>query len=121
MKNRRHSPKRDKILKVLKKAKGALSAADVHKKIPEIDLTTIYRNLEMFVTDGLVKKLSWGKNEAVYEYQEEDHHHAICTNCDKVIHFDAPDQEIIRLLQINGFAPDSLEITVRGKCNCSQR
>ncbi len=104
-------------MKVLKRARCALSAADIHKKIPEIDLTTIYRNLELFVSDGLVKKLDLDKDEAMYEYKEEDHHHAICTDCDKVIHFHASDEAILKLIEVQGFEPESLELTVRGKCD----
>lgn len=113
---RRKSAKREKILNVLKKSKGALSAADIHKKVPEVDLVTVYRNLDVFVSDGLVKKLSLDKSEALFEYQEDDHHHAICTDCNKVIHFELPDQEIMDLIKVEGFLPESLEITVRGKC-----
>ncbi len=115
-KTRRKSAKREKILNVLKKAKGALSAADIHKKVPEVDLVTVYRNLEVFVTDGMVKKLNLDKSEALFEYQEDDHHHAICTDCNKVIHFEVPDAEIMKLIHVEGFAPESLELTVRGKC-----
>ena len=114
---RRKSAKREKILNALREAEGALSAADIHKKILEIDLTTIYRNLELFVSDGLIKKLSIDQSEAVYEYKEEDHHHAICTDCDKVIHFHASDEEIMKLIRVPGFEPESLELTVRGKCD----
>lgn len=115
--NRRHSPKREKVLSVLKNAHGALSAADIHRKVPEIDLTTIYRNLELFVSDGLVKKLDLDKDEAMYEYREENHHHAICTDCNKIIHFNASDEEIMKAIKVPGFVPESLELTVRGKCN----
>lgn len=115
-KTRRTSKKREKILNVLKKGKGALSASDIHKKVSDVDLVTVYRNLEMFVEDGLVKKLSLDKGEAVFEYKEEDHHHAICTDCDKVIHFEASDKEIMKLIHVEGFEPQSLELTVRGKC-----
>ncbi|MCB9818571.1 transcriptional repressor [Candidatus Nomurabacteria bacterium] len=114
--NRRHSPKREKVLNVLKDAHCALSAADIHRKIPEIDLTTIYRNLELFVSDGLIKKLDLDKDEAMYEYKEGNHHHAICTDCNKVIHFNVSDLEIMKLIKVPNFTPESLELTVRGKC-----
>lgn len=113
---RRRSKKREQILEVLEKAHCALSAADIHKQLPAIDLTTVYRNLELFVDDGLVKKLDLDAGEAMYEFKEEDHHHAICSDCDKVIHFHASDEAILKILEIPGFQPESLELTVRGKC-----
>ncbi len=116
MKPRRRSKKREQILAVLERAGCALSAADIHKKVSEVDLTTVYRNLEIFVADGLVKKLDLDKDEALYEFKEADHHHAICTDCDKVIHFEVSDQAIMKLIKVKGFEPESLELTVRGKC-----
>jgi Fe2+ or Zn2+ uptake regulation protein len=114
---RRRSKKRDAILAVLQKTHQPLSAAVLHEHLPEIDLVTIYRNLEIFAAEKLVKKFHFDGAEAQYEYQHEPHHHAICTDCERVIHFKAPDKKIIKLLGLEGFAVDELEVTVRGKCN----
>lgn len=113
---RRNSPKRAKVLEVLKTVHDALSASDIHKQLPEMDLTTIYRNLEIFVEDGVVKKLNLGGEEALYEYTEKSHHHAICTDCNKVIHFIVSEDEIKKLVNINGFDIEDVELTVKGKC-----
>ena len=113
---RRHSKKRDQILAVLKQEQEALSASDIHRKLPELDLTTIYRNLDLFVAGGEVRKLQLGSKEAQYEYAREPHHHAICTECERVIHFTAPDEKITKLLGIEDFTVDELEVTVRGIC-----
>ncbi len=115
--NKRHSKKRDQILNVLKKEQGALSASNIHAKLPALDITTIYRNLEVFVNDGEVKKLLLNGKEALYEYQENHHHHAVCTDCDKVIHFVAPDEKIKKLLGLTNFQVNELEVTVKGICN----
>lgn len=114
---KRRSIKRDQILDVLKREHGALSASEIHSKLLKLDLTTIYRNLDVFVADGEVKKLLLNEKEALYEYQERPHHHAVCTVCDRVIHFTAPDDKIKKLLRIKGFQVDDLEVTVRGVCN----
>jgi Fur family transcriptional regulator, ferric uptake regulator len=113
---RRYSKKREEILSVLKAEHGALSAAELHTKLPAMDLTTIYRNLERFVADGEVKKLILNGKEALYEYQAKPHHHAVCTECERVIHFTAPDEKIKELLGVKDFQVDELEVTVRGIC-----
>ncbi len=115
--NRRHSKKREQILEVLKNEQGALSASDVHAKLPTLNLTTVYRNLDVFVYDGEVKKLLLDGKEALYEYQNHPHHHAVCTQCKRVIHFTAPDAKIMKLLGMKDFQVDTLEVTVRGICN----
>jgi Fe2+ or Zn2+ uptake regulation protein len=101
---------------VLKNEHGALSVHKIHAKLPALDLTTIYRNLELFVRSGDVKKLTLNGKQTLYEYQVEPHHHAVCTDCKRVIHFSAPDTELKKLLRIKNFAINDIEVTVRGKC-----
>jgi len=113
----RLTKKRQAILDVLKKHQQALSAAEVHELVPDVDLATVYRNLEYFTNKKMIKKLQLGAQEAQFEYQKEPHHHAICTECERVIHFVAPDEKIKKLLGIKDFQVDELEVTVRGICN----
>jgi Fe2+ or Zn2+ uptake regulation protein len=108
--------KRTQILDTLKLHRGTLSAADISQKLPGVDLVTIYRNLDLFVNEKLIKKIHFGADEAQYEYQHEPHHHAVCTNCEKVIHFTAPDEKIKKLLQLTDFSVDEIEVTVKGTC-----
>lgn len=113
---KRNSKKREQILDVLKREHGALSASDLHIKLPDMNLTTIYRNLETFVESGEVRRLQLTGKEAQYEYAPEPHHHAVCSDCDRVIHFTAPNDQIKKLLGLKDFKIDELEVTVRGVC-----
>lgn len=112
--NTRTSKKRQAILDTLKAKQRALTAAELHAALPGMNLTTIYRNLELFTNEKVIKKLQLGSQEARYEYQHEPHHHAVCERCEKVIHFTAPDAQIIKLLGLSDFTVDELEVTVRG-------
>lgn len=113
----RLTKKRQAILEVLKTQKKALSAAEIHALVPTVDLATVYRNLEYFTNEKVIKKLQLGLQEARFEFQHEPHHHAICTECERVIHFTAPDDKIKQLLGVEGFEVSELEVTVRGICN----
>jgi Fe2+ or Zn2+ uptake regulation protein len=113
----RLTKKRLAILDALKNQPDALSAAEVHALVPELDLATVYRNLEYFTHEKLIKKLQLGSHEARFEYQHEPHHHAICSECERVIHFTAPDEKIKKLLGVTDFKVEELEVTVRGVCN----
>lgn len=117
----RLTKKRQAILDILKSQHGALSAAELHKRLPDLDLVTIYRNLDLFVKEKLVKRVQLDTNEAMFEYQREPHHHALCTDCHKVIHFKALDDAIIKLLGLSEFSVEELEITVRGTCTQSHK
>ena len=111
----RHSKKRQEILDTVQAEHGAISASDLHTKLPHLDLTTIYRNLDKFVNEGVVKKLHLTGKEALFEYQHEPHHHAICTDCDAVLHFTAKDEALKRALNLPDFEIDEIEVTVRGR------
>jgi Fe2+ or Zn2+ uptake regulation protein len=108
--------KRKQILKTLQKHEGVFSANDLHKKLPEIDLATIYRNLDLFTKEDMIKKVHLGSEEAQYEYQENPHHHAVCSECNKVIHFKTSDEKIKKILGIKNFEIDEIELIVKGKC-----
>ena len=114
--NFRLTKKRQQILDVLKGHHGTLSAKDIHQKLPGMDLTTIYRTLDLFVQEKVIVEVHLGTEDAQYEYQETPHHHAVCTDCQKVIHFTAPDEKIKKLLGLENFDVDALEVTVRGVC-----
>lgn len=111
--------KRQAILDCLQEHHGTLSAKDIHNKLPDIDLVTIYRNLDLFVKERVIKEVHLGTDEAQYEYQKEPHHHAVCTDCEKVIHFKAPEKKLKKLLGIADFDVEEIEVTVRGKCRHS--
>jgi Fur family transcriptional regulator, peroxide stress response regulator len=107
---------RQEIIDLLELHEEALSAAEIHSALPHINLATIYRNLESFVEAGTVTKLNLGGDEARFEIQHEPHHHAICNDCQKVIHFSVNDAELIKEFALAGFAIKNIEVTLRGSC-----
>jgi Fe2+ or Zn2+ uptake regulation protein len=110
------TPKRQAVLDLLKNSKQALSASEISAKLPDINLVTIYRTLDLLSSEKIIKKFQFDETEAKYEYQHEPHHHAVCSVCDKVIHFTAPDEKIKKLLGLKNFSVDEIEVTVKGEC-----
>lgn len=108
---------RQAVLDTLKTHHGTLSAAQIHAALPQMDLVTIYRTLDLFTKEKVIKQFHLTSGEAQYEYQTEPHHHAVCTNCERVIHFTAPDQKLKKLLGIEDFDVDEIEVTVKGICH----
>lgn len=119
--NMRQTKHRQTILDFLDHTPHALSAAEIHAALPQINLVTIYRNLESFVKDGQVTKLHLGKNEATYEKQHEPHHHAVCSDCQKVIHFTLDDENLKKEFSLPGFDIKDIEITLKGSCKQSHQ
>lgn len=112
----RLTEKRKQILHVLEQHHGTLTAAEVHAQVSDIDLATVYRNLDLFVREKLIKQIHFGAGEAQYEFQKEPHHHAVCNDCHKVIHFTAPEERLKKVLGLTNFDIDEIEVTVRGSC-----
>lgn len=112
----RITEKRKRILNTLKKHKGIFSANDIHKKLSDIDLVTIYRNLDLFYKEGIILKVNLNSNETQYEYQSAPHYHAVCNKCKKVIHFDASRKKIEKILGLKDFKVREIDLVVRGEC-----
>jgi len=111
----RLTDKRNRILAVLKKQPKALSAKEVYEAVSDIDLVTVYRTLALFTKEKMISEVHLGTDETRYEYQHEPHHHAVCDECEQVIHFTAPDKKIKELLGLKNFSIEALEVTVRGR------
>ncbi len=109
--------KRKKIIDTLQKSTQLLSARELSKSVPEIDQATVYRTLDLLVKENIAKKFVFEGTESVYEYAHANHHHAVCGDCEKVIHFHVSDKEIIKSLDIKDFDVNSVEIIVKGRCN----
>jgi Fur family ferric uptake transcriptional regulator len=95
------------ILQVLNKTSQHLSAEDiymaVHKKYPNIGLTTIYRTLDLLICMGMITKSDFGDKRARYELAIKDgnvrrHHHLVCTKCHKVVDYTDSSKEENELL-----------------------
>lgn len=112
----RQTKHRQEILHVMETTHGTLSASDIHCALPHINLVTVYRTLETFVEAGLIKKLHFDSKEAVYEFQNHPHYHAICTDCEKVTHFTIDSKKLTKALGLSNFSINDVEILVRGQC-----
>ena len=64
----------------------------VRERMPRISLGTVYRNLEVLSTLGLVRKLENAAGQKRFDGDMTPHHHIRCQVCGKVGDiFDAPD------------------------------
>jgi Fe2+ or Zn2+ uptake regulation protein len=74
------------ILDFLKNTKSHPSAEEVfwavRKKLPQISLGTVYRNLEIFVQKNIVREISTTIKR--FDADLNIHHHFICSHCNKI-------------------------------------
>jgi Fe2+ or Zn2+ uptake regulation protein len=89
----RLTPQRFMILSVIQEAEEHLSIDQiterVQKRNPYVNLSTIYRTLELLKELGLVRENHLSGEQPHYEAAEgNDHHHLVCRNCRAIIHLD---------------------------------
>jgi Fe2+/Zn2+ uptake regulation proteins len=85
-----------------------------------VSRATLYNTMQLLVKCKLVLQHQFGKNLSYYEraYNNDYHHHAICTICGKVQ--EQKDQELRNLAQkkkIRGFAPSHYAFYIYGTCS----
>lgn len=123
----RATPQRLLVLEVLETAGRHLSAEEVHAALqaryPTVDLSTVYRTLDLFVSLGLVAVCDLGAGRRFYEPAgRPDHGHFRCQGCGAVLHFDDALLEPLRtaLAERHGFQVQRLSVTVQGRCPACQ-
>lgn len=116
---------RKTIIKAFVKAKNhLLSAEKVYEWIKEhektIDLSTIYRNIEIMMNIGVLKKISLDDHVDQYKLSvtNEHHHHIVCVSCGKSEIFkECPVAHIEKtLVDKIGFTPIEHKLEIIGYC-----
>lgn len=98
------------VLSYLEKNKYPVTVREVVQgvKPQKINQTTVYRMLESFKKAGLVIQVDFQHGHAHYELADgSDHHHVICTSCDRVEDFTGCEYEKLTkaaLKQTRGFS-----------------
>jgi Fur family peroxide stress response transcriptional regulator len=98
---RKHSTKRDAILKLLRSTTTHPGAQWVYSqlkpRIPDLSLATVYRNLNIFSREGLALSLGAVNGEERFDGTVKAHPHFVCSRCGAVL--DLPPEETETLLQ----------------------
>jgi Fur family peroxide stress response transcriptional regulator len=79
---------RQVLYEVMKSMHGHPSPEEVYakvkKKVPAISLATVYKNIHLFVENGVFREVSMHHGSVRVEMNGEAHHHMVCSKC-KVI------------------------------------
>lgn len=122
----RPTPQRLMILSAVRHSQDHVTAAEVLDQVKEsysfIDLSTVYRTLDLLKQMRLVSETDMGSGTYAYEWLgQERHHHLICNGCDRI---ELLDDEFLRSLGANisesyGFEADIDHVALFGRCrNC---
>ena len=123
-----YSKQRETILNFLKNNHTHPSADEVFQEIrpllPNVSLATVYRNLNLLVELGEIRKIESLDGTARFDFNVKEHYHFVCTNCNKV--YDVPAEVVSGLDQkaelLTGFKIEKHDISFKGICcNCLKK
>ena len=92
-----------------------------------VSRATLYNTMQLLLDCKLVLKHQFGKNISVYEraYNNDFHHHLICTNCHKIQEYKYKDDSLksaIKNERIRSFTPTHYSLNIYGLCSvCSKK
>lgn len=79
---------RQEILGVFYNNKKPMTAEEVSSKV-NMDIATVYRNLEAFNKIRLINKLDFRGKSSFYEINDAHHHHIMCKKCNMIEEVDS--------------------------------
>ena len=82
----RATPGKLELVSVLSETNKPLSVDSIVKKMKSsLDQANVYRSLKELKKAGVVRQIDFQHNHAYYELvNNNDHHHLICVNCDRI-------------------------------------
>jgi Fur family ferric uptake transcriptional regulator len=119
----RLTPQRMMILGIINDSMSHISAEEIHRKVceryPFVNISTIYRTLNLLKKLRLISETDLGEGYVRYELLErERHHHLVCRQCGESFAFE---DELLKPLQLRllkdyGFAADVDHFAIFGLC-----
>jgi Fur family transcriptional regulator, ferric uptake regulator len=126
-KNLKHSKPRRDIVEVFLVSDGHLSAQELYeiarRKNPRIGFATVYRTLKLLEECGLARTMDYGDGTVRYELNRFQHHHIICTACNRTIEFLSPELESLlqQVQKMHHFVPQLHAVRILSVClDCNQ-
>jgi len=121
---KRNSRQRDTILEELRKVRNHPTAAvlydTVRKRIPNISLGTVYRNLDQMAKKGIIQKLEISGGETRFDGDVDSHYHITCTECGRVddvldLSYEEKKNDMAKI--INGYQVGGYHMNFFGICS----
>ncbi len=124
----RLTPQRLMILTAIENSDDHISAEEIYAQIkakyPYVNISTVYRTLELLKGLGLVTETDLGEGRVRYHPADKGrHHHLVCQECGLVVDLDesvlSPVKDV--LLREYGFIADLQHLAIFGRCvNCKK-
>ena len=98
--------------------------AQVAAKYPHVNISTVYRTLELLKRLGMVYEINLGEGRIRYHSERRGHHHhLVCQNCGAVIDIDEATLSSLRdtLLRDYNFQAELRHVAIFGLCEACHK
>lgn len=116
------------IYNIIKSSDRSLTADNIYEKCKEVgdnlNLSTIYRTLEMFDDKKIIEKFNLGDGRYSFSIKQHEHKHILeCSICHKEIEVPCPMRPIMEIVKNEtGFVLTDHELVLKGICEkCKNR
>lgn len=124
----RLTPQRMMVLSAIENSDNHISAEEIYAQIvvkyPNVNISTVYRTLELLKRLGLVTETDLGGGRVRYHSAEKGHHHhLVCEKCGTIIDIDESTLARLQdvLLHRYNFSARLSHLAIFGRCvNCSE-
>lgn len=94
MKKYKFSKQRKRILEVLQSTGTHPTAAwiydELRSEFPDLSMGTVYRNLNILIDQGIIKKIDFGSTFDRFDANTSEHYHFICEKCGAIYDLEMP-------------------------------
>ncbi len=124
----RLTPQRMMVLSAIENSDNHISAEEIYAQVvakyPHVNISTVYRTLELLKRLDLVTETDLGGGRVRYHPADKGHHHhLVCQECGKIIDLDETLLSSLKsmLRREYKFSADLRHLAIFGRCaNCSQ-
>jgi Fur family ferric uptake transcriptional regulator len=117
----RMTPQRQLVLDAVRELQHATPeriCSHVQRTAPAVNITTVYRTLDLLSGLGLVRHTHLGHGAPVYSTEAHEHLHLVCHHCGEVT--EAPtelfDELGVEIRNRWGFELDATHVALTGRC-----
>ncbi len=119
----RLTPQRMMVLSAIENSEHHISAEEIYAQVvdkyPHVNISTVYRTLELLNRLGLVTETDLGGGRVRYHPADKGHHHhLVCQECGKVIDLDESVLSSLKdvLFREYKFSADLRHLAIFGHC-----
>ena len=116
-----YSWQRQLIIETIQKTKEHMSAAQIYqltrKSCPHLSLGTVYRNLNLLVETGKLRRIGVPGEADRFDWELTEHQHLYCRQCKRVSNLPVSTEKLSELVaSCPGIKAESFNFIVTGLC-----